>query len=339
MTEAPMEPSRDELVEVYRRIVRIRRFEEAAVDLHRRGEIPGAIHTSIGQEATVVGACMALRAGDWMTGTHRSHGHPIGKGARLGPLMAELLGRATGVCRGKGGSMHLADFSVGSLGESGIVGSGLPIATGAGLSAQVRGTDQVSLCFFGDGAANQGTFHESLNLAAVWRLPVVYVCENNLYAATTPMALVTSVPNVADRAVAYGMPGVVVDGQDVLAVHGAVRDGVARARAGEGPALVEARTYRFREHAEGLPIPTDYRPDAEREAWAARDPVVLFRAVLATRGVLDAAGAAAIDTAVQAEVDAAVAFALASPPPAPADAFTDLWATPIAAAPAAGGSR
>src|SRR5690242_18958858 len=202
-------------LEAYRRMLRIRKFEEEGTRLYTAGEIPGAFHASIGQEATIVGACLALRDDDAMTGTHRSHGHPIGKGADLRALMAELMGRQTGICKGRGGSMHLADNSVGIIGESAIVGGGIPLATGCGLSAKVRGTDQVSLCFFGDGAVNQGTFHESLNMAALWNLPVIYLCENNGYAITTSVARSHAQTSIAKRAESYGMPGVVVDGQDV----------------------------------------------------------------------------------------------------------------------------
>ena len=322
-------PSREVLLEIHRRMLRIRRFEEAAIRLHKRGEIPGPIHTSIGQEATVVGACLAVRPDDPMTGYHRSHGHPIAKGAAIGPLMAELLGRSTGVCKGKGGSMHLADFGVGSLGESGIVGAAIPIATGAGLSAQRRRTDQVTLCFFGDGAANQGTFHESLNMAALWRLPVVYVCENNQYAATTPFASSCSVPRIAIRAVAYGIEAATVDGQDPLAVLHAVAVAVDRARAGRGPTLVEALTYRFREHAEGLRM-GPYREADEVAEWETRDPVSLFRTTLLDGGHADAATLDALDAEVTAEVAAAVAFAQAGPVPDPAAAYDDVWATPLA---------
>jgi len=237
-----MSLTHDLLLEMYRRMLRIRCFDEEACALLAAGTITGAVHTSIGQEAAAVGACMALRDDDYMAGNHRSHGHPIGKGAALGPLMAELLGRTTGVCKGKGGSMHLADFAIGSLGESGIVGAGIPLATGAALSAQLRASQQVALCFFGDGASNEGVFHESLNMAAVWKLPVVYLCENNLYAAMTPARTTTTVPNVAERAGAYGIPGVMVDGQDVVAVYTAVSDAVRRARAGGGPTLVEDKT-------------------------------------------------------------------------------------------------
>jgi myxalamid-type nonribosomal peptide synthetase MxaA len=249
----------EQLQEMMRRMLRIRLFDERAAEL--RARLAGSLHNSIGQEAEIVGACMALREDDYMTGNHRSHGHPIGKGVALNPLMAELFGKVTGVCRGKGGSMHLAVFSVGSLGESGIVGSLMPIAVGAGLSAQLRGTDQVCLCFFGDGAANCGPFHESLNLAAVWRLPVVFLCENNRYALFTAQAESTAVLDVAQRAAAYGMPGVIVDGQDVLAVYKSVAQAVARARAGGGPTLIEAKTYRYCEHSE-FGATEDLTPDA-----------------------------------------------------------------------------
>lgn len=324
------ELTHDEQLELYYRMLRIRRFEEAAIKLQKRGEITGAIHASIGQEATIVGACAALRSDDFMAGTHRSHGHPIAKGAELAPLMAELLGRATGVCRGKGGSMHLADFSVGSVGESSIVGGGIPIATGAAWSAQVRSSGQVSLCFFGDGAANQGTFHESLNMAAVWKLPVVYVCENNRYAATTPAEQVTAGGSVAGRSVAYGMPGVVVDGQDVLAVHRSVRAAVERAREGEGPSLVECLTYRFREHAEGLPISGSYRTPGELDDWmATKDPIVVFGHHLTDHEIAYPAVIEALCQQVDTEVAEAVAEALAAPWPEPPDAFTDVFATPL----------
>jgi len=317
--------SADELAEMYLRMARIRRFEEAAVKLQKRGEIPGAIHASIGQEGATVGVCTALRADDYVTGNHRSHGHPIAKGAALGPLMAELLGKATGVNKGKGGSMHLADFSVGSVGESGIVGAGIPVATGAALSAQVRDSGQVSVCFFGDGAANQGTFHESLNLAAIWNLPVIYVCENNKYAATTPSESVTAGPGVAGRAKAYGIPGIPVDGQDAVVVRLVTAEAAERARSGKGPTLIEAMTYRFHEHAEGLPIPGDYRSDAETSSWARRDPLVLFRRRLVEDDVLGDGDLDALDEQAGAEVDAAVRFAIDSPLPDPAEAFTDLY--------------
>jgi len=309
--------SNDQLHEMLRRMLRIRLFEECASAMMSKSQLPGVLHNSIGQEAEIVGACMALRSGDYMTGSHRSHGHPIGKGVRLGPLMAELFGKSTGVCRGKGGSMHLADFSAGSLGESGIVGSLMPVAVGAGLSARLRGTDQVCLCFFGDGAANCGPFHESLNLAAVWRLPVVFVCENNGYAIHSPQQQTTAIAQIARRADAYGIQGVTVDGQDVLEVHESVCSSVANARAGRGPAFVEARTYRYCEHSEsgGPPRPPPYRSEAEIAAWRCKDPIEKFVVRLRKIGALSAQQFDSIKSAVQEEVDVAVRFAEQSPMP------------------------
>jgi pyruvate dehydrogenase E1 component alpha subunit len=324
-----MSLTNDELVEMYRRMLRIRTFDDEACDQQRQGRVPAALHTSTGQEAAVVGACAALRADDYLTGNHRSHGHPIAKGAELPPLMAELLGKRTGVCKGRGGSMHLADFAVGSLGESGIVGAGIPVATGAGLSAQVRGSGQVVICFFGDGASNQGTFHESLNMAAVWKLPVIYFCENNGYAATTPAKDTTSVENIAARAVGYGIPGVVVDGQDAVAVHEVTSAAVAKARAGLGPSLVEAKTYRYNEHAEGVGIPSIYRTAEEIEEWKRRDPIQIHRQRLVSGGVLTDARATEIEEEVRAELLAAVEFALESEFPDPAEAFDGLYANPL----------
>lgn len=316
--------SNETLLEMQRRMLRIRAFDERASKMVKRGHIPGTVHTSIGQEAQVVGATMALRAGDYTTGNHRSHGHPIGMGSPLGPLMAELVGKVTGVCKGKGGSLHLADFAVGSLGESGIVGSSIPIAMGAALSASVRGTDQVALAFFGDGAANQGVLYESMNLSGVWNLPVVFLCENNQYALSTPAHTVTS-GVIADRAAGFGMPGVrVEDGQDVLAVHDAVSTAVARARAGDGPTLVEVITYRYNEHSDGLRLGTDYRPADEREAWLKKDPIQLFREYLESTGVAPA-DLDSMEAEVLAEVDEAVAFTDASPYPDPSVAFDDLY--------------
>lgn len=310
-------------LEMYRRMCLIREFEQRVQALFARGLIPGAVHLSIGQEAAVVGACMAVRADDTMVGHHRSHGHPLGKGAAPGPLFAELLGKATGVNAGKGGSMHLADFAVGSLGESSIVGSGLPLAVGAALGARMQGQDRVCLCFFGDGATAEGYFHEALNMAALWRVPAVFVCENNGYGVTTSIARAGAQPDIAARAAAYAMPGTAVDGQDVLAVHAAVTQAAARARAGEGPSLIEARTYRYAHHSEGpLYDAIPYRTAEEIERWRARDPLALARARfiadgLADAAALDGAQAQAADQAAQAE-----RFAQESPLP-DADA---LWA-------------
>jgi acetoin:2,6-dichlorophenolindophenol oxidoreductase subunit alpha len=320
--------------EAFRRMLRIRRFEEEGARLLKAGKVPSALHTSVGHEAAIVGPCMALRHDDMMTGTHRSHGHPIGKGARLGPLMAELLGKATGICKGRGGSMHLADNSVGIMGESAIVGGGIPLATGCGLSAKVRGTDQVALCFFGDGAVNNGTFHESLNMAALWKLPVVYLCENNRFAVTTALADSHAQTSIAKRAEAYAMPGLAVDGQDISAMYAASVDAVARARRGDGPTLIEALTYRFDDHnvAMGslLKQGTPYRAAEEVEYYkAARDPIQLFRAVLlASSG--EESRLTAIEEEVEQEVAEAVRFAEESPWPEPASLYDYMFSQPIA---------
>ena len=235
--------------------------------------IPGAYHASIGQEAAIVGACLALRDEDAMTGTHRSHGHPIGKGAELNPLMAELMGKETGVCKGRGGSMHLADKKVGIISESAIVGGGIPLATGCALAAKVRKIDQVTLCFFGDGAVNQGTFHESLNMGGLWKLPVVYFCENNGYAIVTSLKLTHGQHDISRRADSYGIPGVSVDGQDVEAVYEATQTAVARARRGDGPTLIEAKTYRFDYTMWYLLFPHDIAPFVSRGAYESAIPL------------------------------------------------------------------
>lgn len=311
-------------------MLRIRRFEEQGTRLFNAGEIPGAYHSSIGQEATIVGACMALRDDDAMTGTHRSHGHPIGKGADLSALMAELMGKETGICKGRGGSMHLADRSVGIIGESAIVGGGLPLATGVGLSIKVRGTQQVCLCFFGDGAVNQGTFHESLNMGSLWKLPVIYLCENNGYAISTSLERSHAQRSIARRAESYAIPGVSVDGQDVTAVFEATEAAVARARSGAGPTLIEAKTYRFDEHNVGLIVPgAPYRSKAEIERHKAEgDPVALFQSALLGQG-LGQAELSAIDNEVRHEVEVAIRFAEESPLPTPASLYEYLYSHPV----------
>ena len=313
-----------EQIELYRRMLKIRLFEQAVRQQMGAGLIPGPAHLSIGHEASIAGACMALRGDDFVFGTHRSHGHPIGKGAALPPLMAELMGKRTGVCKGKGGSMHLAVHAVGVMGESGIVGAGIPLATGAGLSARVRGTDRVTLCFFGDGASNEGSFHESLNLAAIWKLPVVFLCENNLYGATTPARDVVAVEDIADRAAGYGIPGEIVDGQDALAVHEVARRAVARARRGEGPSLVEAKTYRYGEHAEGFIIPALYRDQQEIDRWKERDPLEIHRRRLLEAEVLTERQAGEIEAEITRLLEEAVEFAEQSDFPEPGEAFSDV---------------
>ena len=315
--------------ELYRRMWRIRHFEWAAEAQQKAGNVPGACHSSIGQEAAIVGACMALRDDDFITGTHRSHGHPIGKGAKLSPLMAELMGKVTGICKGRGGSMHLADNSVGIIGESSIVGGGIPLATGAGLSAKVRKTDQVSLCFFGDGASNEGAFTESMNMAAIWNLPVIYFCENNQYALSTPLLKTHGQPDIAKRAEGYGIPGIIVDGQDANAVFQATNTAVERARRGEGPSLIEAKTYRFDEHAMGLTVNRPYRDEAEIEQYTLnRDPIKLYQSVLLAEGIGEDV-LTSIEQAVKQDMDEAVQFALASAFPEPADVYEYMYSNPI----------
>jgi TPP-dependent pyruvate/acetoin dehydrogenase alpha subunit len=325
-----MSLTRAQQLEMYRRMLRIRRFEEEGSRLYSAGKIGGAFHASIGQEATIVGACMALRDDDAMTGTHRSHGHPIGKGAPLKALMAELMGKETGICKGRGGSMHLADKSVGIISESAIVGGGIPLATGCGLSAKVRGTDQVSLCFFGDGAVNQGTFHESLNMASLWKLPVIYVCENNGYAITTSVERSHGQPSIAKRAEGYGMPGVLVDGQDVCSVYKVTREATTRARSRQGPTLIEAKTYRFDEHQVGLFIEkSPYRSAAELEEYKTRrNPIVLYRQALLIDGFREAE-LVAIEDEVEMTVQEAIQFAEVSAHPEPASLYDYLYSDPI----------
>ncbi|MFC4311618.1 thiamine pyrophosphate-dependent dehydrogenase E1 component subunit alpha [Steroidobacter flavus] len=312
--------------EAFRRMLRIRKFEEEGTRLFKAGKIPGAFHASIGHEGAIVGACMALRDADAVTGTHRSHGHPIGKGADLRALMAELMGKVTGICKGRGGSMHLADKSVGIIGESAIVGGGIPLATGCALSAKVRRSDQVTICFFGDGAVNQGTFHESLNMASLWKLPVIYFCENNGYAIRTSVARSHAQPDIVKRADAYGMPGVAVDGQDVCAVYEVASEAASRARSGGGPTLVEAKTYRFDEHNVGLFVPTPYRSQEEVEHYRLnRDPVKLFRDLLLSMG-FDESDLRSLEAEASSAVDEAIRFAEESALPDPASLCDHLYA-------------
>lgn len=321
--------AKNECLEIYRRMLRIRLFEVEGSRLYKNGKIPGAFHASIGQEGAIVGACMALRDDDAMTGTHRSHGHPIGKGADVKALMAELMGKETGVCKGRGGSMHLADNSVGIIGESAIVGGGIPLATGCGLSARVRGTDQIALCFFGDGAVNQGTFHESLNMASLWRLPVIYLCENNGYALTTSVAESHGQGEIARRGEGYGVPGIAVDGQDVLAVYDATLNAAARARNGEGPSLIEAKTYRFDEHQVGLFV-APYRPAEEMDEYSRnRDPITLFRDKLISDGVAGEAELESVDAEVSESIAAAIAFGIESPLPSASTLYDHMYGRPI----------
>ena len=296
--------------EYYRLMLRIRRCEERIGWLFSRGLTMGTAHLSIGQEACAVGALSTALPGDQVVSTHRGHGHLIAKGASIAPIIAEICGRVDGYCRGKGGSQHIAVRELNFLGTNGITGGGIPVATGAALTAKTLKTDAVVFSFFGDGAANQGTFHESLNMAAVWNLPIVYICENNGYAMYTPQHLVMSVQDIAVRSTSYGIPGQVVDGMDLLAVREATQQAVDRARSGEGPTLLEAKTYRFAGHSKS-DTGTTYRSKEEIVQWKARDPLSNWRAFLLTQGVAESA-LARIEADIDREVEEATQFALAS---------------------------
>ena len=313
------------LIYLFEKMLEIRRFEEKVWDLFGRNLIPGTLHLYIGEEATAVGVCANLRDDDYITSTHRGHGHCIAKGARIDKMMAELLGKKTGYCKGKGGSMHVADASVGILGATAVVGSGIPIAVGAGLSCKLRKTDQVVACFFGDGASNNGTFHESLNMAAIWKLPVIFVCENNLYAMGTRISNVTAIDNMAQRAIAYGMPGVTVDGNDAVTVFQAAGRAVERARKGEGPTLLECQTYRHKGHSRF--DPATYRPEEEVEEWMKKDPIMRLRKKLIQQQVLSEDEANEIDKRIIAKVGQAAEFALESSYPELEEALEDVFVT------------
>ncbi len=316
--------SPDQLQRMLRTMHMIRQFDLRALDLYREGAMRGSTHPYIGMEAVAVGACAALRPADRITSTHRGHGHCLAKGGDPRLMMAELLGKATGYCKGKGGSMHIADVEAGILGANGIVGGGIGLATGAALAAQLAGRDDVTLCFFGDGALNQGILHESANLAAIWKLPVVYICENNQYAMSARADKFTSVPDPEVRAKAYGFPGVSCDGMDVMAVYRTVADAVARARAGEGPSLVVCVTYRYFGHHVGDPL--NYRDKAEVDAWKTKDPIDRFQRDLIAHRVLTSDEADGLAAAVTQEIEAAVAFAKASPEPEVEALMEDVYA-------------
>ncbi|MDR7481847.1 MAG: thiamine pyrophosphate-dependent dehydrogenase E1 component subunit alpha [Armatimonadota bacterium] len=302
----------------------IRAFEEQAELLFTQGRVHGTMHLSVGQEAVAAGVCAALRPNDYILSTHRGHGHCLAKGADVRGMMAEFLGKATGLCRGRGGSMHIADVEGGNLGANGIVAGGLPIATGVGLSIQLRRSGQVCVAFFGDGAANEGAFHEALNLAAIWRLPVVFVCENNQYAMSMPAGRSMNVERVSQRACAYGIPGETTDGMDVLAVHAAAAAAIARARAGDGPTLLECLTYRYKGHSKS--DLQRYRTRDEVEAWRQRDPIVRFRQWLLAEGLLTAEAADELAREARAVIEDALRFAEASPEPDPTTLLDDVYA-------------
>jgi len=307
-----------------RQMLLIRIFEEQIKELIKKNLVRGSTHLYIGEEAIAVGVCGALKKSDVIFSTHRGHGHCLAKGAKTDRMMAELLGKASGYCKGKGGSMHIVDFDSGVLGANAIVGAGLPLAVGAALTAQYKKTGQVVVCFFGDGAANQGTFHESLNLASIWNLPIVFVCENNLYAITVPASTACSVVDIAERASSYNMPGKVVDGNDVMAVFTVANKAVRRARTGKGPSLLECKTYRYEGHWIGDPIV--YRTKEEEQKWKQKDPILKFADILIEEKTIPKDWIESIRQQIHKEIEQAEVFALTSPDPDPEEAFTDIYA-------------
>ena len=326
-----MDINKDLLVLMLERMWLIRNFELKVMEVHSAGEFAAAAHPYIGEEAVAVGSCLALKDTDYIAGNHRSHGHPIAKGGDINRAMAELYGKVDGYCKGKGGSMHLADFSIGILGESGIVGSSVPVAAGAALASKIDGDDFVSMVFFGDGASNQGACHESMNLASVWNLPVIFLCENNQFAVTTSFKDTVAVDHVSDRASAYNMPGVLVDGQDCIAMYEATVQAVERARKGEGPTLIEGLTYRYEEHSLGLGRVRrgEYRSEQDIEEWKKRDPIYIHQDRLVSQGILSANDCKKIEEDTMKRCEEAVEFARNSEFPKPEEAFEDMWANPI----------
>jgi pyruvate dehydrogenase E1 component alpha subunit len=318
-----MDIDKDKLLWAYERMRLIREFEERLHADFAAGNIPGFVHLYAGEEAVATGLCAHLRDDDFITSTHRGHGHCIAKGVDIRSMMAEIYGKATGACKGKGGSMHIADVDKGMLGANGIVGGGPPLACGAGLTAKVKGTDQVTICFFGDGASNQGTTFEGLNLAGIWKLPVIFVCENNGYAETTSPKYSVSGQDIAARARGFGMPSVAVDGLDFFAIHEAAREAVARARRDEGPTFIEAQTYRYYGHFEGDTI--KYRNREEEQHYRSLDCLQRFRKTVIDQELLSQAELDAIDGHARATIDDAVRFAQESQPPPPSDLLTDVY--------------
>ncbi|MDP9463588.1 MAG: thiamine pyrophosphate-dependent dehydrogenase E1 component subunit alpha [Actinomycetota bacterium] len=317
--------STDVQMDLHRRMVRIRLFEEAAGKLAESARLPGFLHLYVGEEAVAAGVCAALNDDDQITSTHRGHGHLVAKGGDFNRMMAELMGKATGYNKGKGGSMHICDLDLGMLGANGIVGAGAPIAVGAAFADKYRGKGQVAVTFFGDGATNIGAFHEAANMACALKLPIVFACENNEYGEFTPRSKTMAITDIVDRAAGYGMPGVIVDGMDVVAVHEAASEAVARARRGEGPALIEAKTYRFYNHHGIQNLGLKYRPDAEVDEWKARDPIFSFEERLIENGTAGKEQIESIWAELRADIDAAIAFAEESPLPDPAQLLVDVY--------------
>jgi pyruvate dehydrogenase E1 component alpha subunit len=318
------EISKDLLSYFYETMLKIRFFEENVEEHFLAGEIPGFVHLYIGEEAVATGVCANLNHKDYIQSTHRGHGHTISKGADINKMMAEIFGKVTGCCKGKGGSMHIADFSVGMLGANGVVGGGYTMATGAGLAIKMQKTDQVSVVFFGDGASNRGTFHEAANMAAAWKLPVIFVCENNEWASTTPYLTTTSVANIADRAVGYGIPGVIVDGNDVFEVYKAARQAVERAKKGGGPTLIEAKTYRIKGHYVG--DPEMYRTKKEvQDRFAQSDPIKNFEKKVLSEDLMTQDELDMMKNKCKKIIVEALDFAKKSPYPDPSELFDDLY--------------
>jgi pyruvate dehydrogenase E1 component alpha subunit len=316
----------DVLLDMHRRMVRIRIFEETAGKLMEDGKIPGALHLYVGQEAVAAGVMVHLSNDDWITSTHRGHGHLIAKGGDFDRMFAELFGKATGYCKGKGGSMHICAMELGMLGANGIVGGGPPIAVGAAFSNRFRKTNHIACSFFGDGASNEGAFHEAANMAGLYKLPVVFVCENNGYGEYTSQANHQAIVDVADRAAGYGMPGVVVDGMDAIAVYEAAAEAIERARAGDGPTLLECKTYRFYDHVGVRGMGLTYRTDEEVAYWKGRDPIKLLEQRLADQEILSPEAAQKVHDEVTQEVQEGVAFAESSPMPEPSALLEDVYA-------------
>lgn len=316
--------TKEKLLKIYQDMLKIRYFENKITDVYSKGLMPGLAHLYIGEEAIAVGVCANLTERDFATSTHRGHGHVIAQGCDLKRMMAEVLGKEDGYCKGKGGTMHIADFSKGILGANGIVGAGIPIATGSGYSAKVRGTDQVTVAFFGDAASNQGTFHESINMAAAWKLPVVYVCENNLYGISVDIRKVTNTKDIATRALAYDIPGIVVNGNDVLEVYRVTKEAVKRARRGEGPSLIECKTYRWKGHHVGDPGRI-YRLERETKEWMEHCPIKTYKERLLNESIFTEKEITIIEDNVKKMVKEAVDFAINSPYPKEEEAFEDLF--------------
>lgn len=314
---------KDQALSVYKTMLSIRMFECRVEQLLKDNRIYGPAHLYIGQEAVAAGVCANLRSDDFIASTHRGHGHLIAKGGQFHRMMAELFAKSTGYCKGKGGSMHIADMSLNMLGANGIVGAGIPLATGAAFSAKVRKTDQVSVCFFGDGAANQEVFLECINISATMKLPVIYVCENNGYGVNTKWSTIANHPDIADRAAGLGLPGKIVDGQDVIAVYDSSAEAISRARNGEGPTLLECKTYRYRGHCGIWGDPRDPQEVAE---WKKRDPVAMFAEKLISEKIATEKQLQDIEQAIEKELDKAIEFAENSPPPDPKEATTDVYA-------------